>query len=108
MKSKRTGSQDSQEMKMVNIYPPTCLNFYLFILTLQIKKNLKERRRNEQKRELLTCIEEKIKIKHGRAEKQPHSVVWKFFSVLENGKTVLCVNLEIKMACLHIMEVQHR
>jgi len=36
---------------------------------------LKERRRNEQKRELLTCIKEKIKIKHGRAEKWPHSVV---------------------------------
>ena len=43
-------------------------------------------------------------------EKRPRSVVWKFFSFLENGKkfSVSCVELEIKMACLHIMEVQRQ
>ena len=39
-----------------------------------------------------------------------HSIVWKFFSLLESGNqsNVSCVELETKMAYFHITEVQHR
>jgi len=46
------------------------LNCYLLILALQNEKNLKERRHNEQKKELLTCLKKEVNIKNRRATEE--------------------------------------